>query len=96
MAFRGEPEHGKIGLAVELALRRTAVADLQRIVPDAIVGDEVMVILDPAQTAGLPDSTADLGPGDLHVGIGMHDLAVIGVAERQGCPRQESNLRLAV
>jgi hypothetical protein len=37
--LQGEPEHIGIGLAVELALRRTAVADLQRIVPDAIVGD---------------------------------------------------------
>jgi hypothetical protein len=41
-----------------------------------------MVILDPARTAGLQDSTTDLGPRDLHLGIGMHDLAVLGVGER--------------
>jgi hypothetical protein len=58
------------------------VADLQRIVPDTIVDDRVMLILDPADADGFPDSTADLAPRDPHAGIGGQDLAVLGVGER--------------
>jgi len=48
--LQGEPEHGGIGLAIELALRRTAVADLQRIVPNTVVDDGIVVVLLSADT----------------------------------------------
>ena len=35
-----------------------------------------------AHTPSLPHSRAYLGPGDPHAGIGMHDLAVLGVLKR--------------
>jgi hypothetical protein len=56
---------------VELALRCAAVADLQRIVPDAAAGDKLMVLLDGADTARLPNSPPDLGPWDPHAGSAL-------------------------
>ena len=60
------PKHGRIGHAVELALPRVATGlRIKRVEPDTVVGDGVMVVLDPAHKACLPDSTPDLGPRDL-------------------------------
>ena len=65
-------------------MRRTTVADLQRIVPDAIVDDGIMVILLSTDADGFPDPTAYLGPRNLHAGICLPDPAVVGMYERLG------------
>jgi hypothetical protein len=82
LPFQGEPEHGGIGLAVEFALRRTAVADLQRIVPDTVVNDGFMVVLLSTDTQTASQTpTANLGPWDLYAGICLPDATVLGIRQ---------------
>jgi hypothetical protein len=49
------PKHCRIGHTVELALPRMASGlRVERVEPDTVVDDGLMVVLDPARTACLP------------------------------------------
>jgi hypothetical protein len=94
--LQGEPEHGVIGLAAELTLRRTAVADLQRIVPDAVIGEGLAEVLGRAHALRLPESFPEIAPRDLHVGIRLHDPAIIGMLELLGRVVSEAHASVGI